>query len=158
MVAGHSLLYLEFLGYALSHLIECEAYLESKVASTIDLSTALASISGKAAKDVAEASEASSATHASAEDVAEHREDVVHVHRREATVAESTGTSEGVVETKLVILLTALGVVQYVVSFCCFLELLLSFLVARVAIRVVFDGYLAVRLLDIVRRSVLANA
>jgi hypothetical protein len=40
--------------------------------------------------------------------------------------------------------------VEHVICLCCLLELLLGFLVAGVTVRVVFDGYLTISLLDLV--------
>ena len=93
---------------------------------------------------------------APSEEVAEHGEDVVHAHAAGAEPAEALPVHAGVSE--LVVALALLGVVEDVVRLGGLLELLLSGLVARVAVRVVLHGELAVCGLDFVRRGRLGDA
>ncbi|CUP85804.1 Uncharacterised protein [Segatella copri] len=81
----------------------------------------------------------------SAKDISKHREDVVHVHA--GTTAESAESTLWPVETKLVILLALLGIVENFVSFGSFLEFLFRLFVARVAVWMILNGYLSIRLL-----------
>ena len=86
-------------------------------------------------------------------DITEHREDVVH---REATTAKATEATHTLrtVEAKLIILLTFLRIVQHIISLGSLLEFLLGFLITRVTVGVIFDGYLSIGLLDIILRGV----
>ena len=93
------------------------------------------------------------------EDVAEHGEDVVHRHAT-AESAERTsvaGCTAHACKAELVIAGTFLGIAQHVVGFGCLLELFFRFLVARVLVGVVLDGFLAVCLLYLVGRCVLVD-
>ena len=62
------------------------------------------------------------------------------------------------IEAERVILLPLLWVMQHVVSLGGLLELRLGLFVAGVAVGVILDGYLAVRLLYLVFRGLLVNA
>ena len=64
--------------------------------------------------------------------------------------SESSESTLWTIESKLVILLSLLRVAQYVVSLGGFLELFLCLLIVRIAVRVIFDGYLSVSLLDFI--------
>lgn len=59
---------------------------------------------------------------------------------------------------ELVVTGTLVGVRQHVVGFCCLLEFLLGLLVARILVRVILNGSLAVGLLYFVGVSVLLDA
>ena len=134
MLTGNVLSYLEFLDDTLVDFLQGQSHLQSQVAASMLLWPTCAT---------AEATET-----VTAEDVAEHREDVVHVHRCPAKASETAAHRS--VKTELVVLLTLLWVVQHVVGLGSLLELLLGFLVAGVTVGVIFDGYLAIRLLDLV--------
>ena len=89
----------------------------------------------------------------SSKDIAEHREDVVHVHLGTKAVEASESAACRSCKSKLVVLLTLLWVVQHVIGLCGLLEFLLSLFVARVSVRVIFDGNLSVCLLDVIFRG-----
>ena len=91
------------------------------------------------------------------ENIAELRENVVEVEAS-STKPAATKAATGGVKAELVILLTLLGVAEHVVGLGSLLELLFGFLVARVLVRVVLDGKLLVRVLDLVCTRVLADA
>ena len=97
----------------------------------------------------------------SAENIAELRENILH---REAAAAEAAETASAARRTahagmaELVVTGTLVGVRQHVVGFCCLLELLLGLLVARILVRVILNGSLAVGLLYFVGVSVLLDA
>ena len=97
----------------------------------------------------------------SAENIAELRENILH---REASAAEAAETASAARRTahagmaELVVTGTLVGVRQHVVGFCCLLELLLGLLVARILVRVILNGSLAVGLLYFVGVSVLLDA
>jgi len=143
MLTCHILAQLEFLRDTLIDLFECQAHFQAKVIAPMLLRTALAT---------AKTSEAMTS-----EDVAKHGEDIVHVHGC-ATEATEAACPHRSVESELIVLLTLLGVVKHVIGFGSLFELLLSLLVARVAVRVIFDGYLAISFLDLVFRCRLADA
>ena len=112
---------------------------------------------GAAAKHLFEAAEtAAEPAAAPAEDITEHGEDVVHVHALAAEATEAACATRSC-KSELVVLLTLLWVVEHVVGLSSLLELLLSLLVARVAVRVVFYGYLSIGLLYLVLRGALVN-
>ena len=94
----------------------------------------LATSASKASK-AAETSET-----ASTKDVAKHGKDVIHAHActSEAALTIHPGKAE------LVVTLTFLRVTKHIISLRSLFELLLSLFVARIAVRVVFDGHLLV--------------
>ena len=126
--------YLEFLGDALIDFLKCQLHFQTQVTASVLLRTTR----------TAETSES-----VAAEDVAEHREDVIHVHAgtTEAAEASEATTHIGTVESKLVILLSGLRIVQYIIGLGSLLELLFSLFVTRITIGVVLDGYLTIRFL-----------
>ena len=142
--AAHVLAYLELLGDTGRNLLKRKAYLQAKVAAAV-LRTALLT-----AAETAETAKAAM----TAEYVAEHGENVVHAE----TAAAETAESAGGLKAELVILLALLRVMEHLVGLGGLLEFLLGFLVAGVAVGVVFDGYLAVGGLDLVVRGLLAYA
>ena len=91
----------------------------------------------------------------STKDIAKHGEDIIHIHGS-AEIAETTHARTR--KAKLIILLAFLRIVQNVVCLCGFLKLLLSFLIARITVWVIFDGDGSIRLLYLVLCSVLVNA
>ena len=107
-----------------------------------------AAAAAKAAK-ASETAKASATAHVATEDVAKHGEDVVHVKPLASETASAThaGMSE------LVVACTLVGVAENVVGLGGLLELLLGFLVARIAVGVVFDGHFLVGLLYLVFRG-----
>ena len=113
------------------------------------------SLTLSASSEASKASKASSP--AVAEDVAKHGEDVIHGESA-STEASTKASRVGTVKSELVILLALLWVVKHVVCFSCLFELLLSLFVARVAVWVVFDGYLAIGFLYFVFGGVLVDA
>ena len=137
---GHVLANLKLLGASCEGFLQGELSLNAQVSSLI-----LLWLSATASKATAESAESP----VSAEDVAKHREDVIHVHAG-STTESAAESALRTVESKLVVLLTLLRVVQNLVSLGSFLELFFRLLVARVAVRVILDGYLAVSLLDFV--------
>ena len=143
---GDILAYLELLSDAGIDFFQCQLYLQTKVTAAMLLRTTLS------------ASETSESV--TAENVTKHRENIVHVHRSTSESAESSesATHVGTVESELVVLLTCLRVVEHVIGLGGLLEFLLSLLVTRIAVRVVFDGYLAIRFLDLVLCCAFADA
>ena len=137
---GYILANLKLLGTSSVSFLQGELGLNAQVATLV-----LLWLSATAAKASTEASE----TAVSAEDVAKHREDVIHIHAGSTTEAAAKAALR-TVESKLVVLLTLLRVVQNLVSLGSLLKLIFRLLVARVAVRVILDGYLAVSLLDFV--------
>ena len=103
------------------------------------------------------ASTAESSEAMSTEDVTEHRKDVVHVHLT-TTEPVKSASAHRACKSKLVILLTFLWVMQHVVGFCSLFEFFLCLLIARVTVRVIFDGNLSVCLLYLVFRGCLLQA
>ena len=143
---GDILAYLEFLGHAVGDFLQAQFHLQAQVAAAVLLWSATS----------AAASETAESSCVSAKDVAEHGEDVVHIH---------AGASEGVeastarsIESEGVILLALLRVVQHIICLCSLLELFLGFFVARITVRVVFDGDRSIRFLNLVLCGVLGNA
>ena len=145
MLTRHVLAHLELLGNTLVDLLQRQAYLQPQVAASMLMSTGRTS-SAKASEAVA------------SKDVAKHREDVVHIHRTAAEASETASGAERSVESELVVLLPFLRVVQHIVSLSCLLELLFSLFVARVAVRMIFDGYLPIGLFDLFLGCRLADA
>ena len=119
----------------------CVSLFQSKLSLYAQVSTLVLLWLGTSAKSAETATEST----VTAEDVAKHREDVVHVHA--CATAETAKSSLRTVESKLIVLLALLGVVKNLVCFGSFLEFFLSLLVARVAVWMIFDGYLAVSFL-----------
>ena len=142
--AAHVLAYLELLGDTGRNLLKRKADLQAKVTAAVLRTTLLATA------ETAETTESAMA----AEYVAEHGENVVH----RKTAAAETAESAGGLKAELVVLLAFLRVVEHLVGLGGLLEFLLGFLVAGVAVGVVFDGYLAVGGLDLVVRGLLAYA
>ena len=146
--AGDVFSHLELLGDARIDFLESQSHLQAQVAASVYLRATTASTTEATSEAV------------SAEDIAKHREDIIHVHRcsAEAIEASAEATAHRTVESKLIVLLALLWVVQHVVGLCSLLKLLLGLLVARIAVGVIFDGYLSVCLLDFVFRGRLADA
>ena len=143
VVASDILAHLKLLGDTCGHLLQGEFHRQPQVGTAI-LRALRASA---AAAETAEAPE----TGMAAKDVAEHGEDVVHVHA--TTSAEASETALRAVEAELVVTAPLLRVVEHVVGFGSLLELLLRLGVSRVAVGVIFDGYLAIGLFDFFIRS-----
>lgn len=93
----------------------------------------------------------------SAEDVAEHGEDIVHGHSptESAEGASVACRTAHACKAELVVAGAFVGIAQHVIGFRCFLEFLFRFLVARVLVGVILDGFLAVGFLYLVGRCVL---
>ena len=147
----------EGLGGAGGNLLQrhLHAYAQVAAATLPWLPASAARASAAHAGCSAEAAEASAA-----EDVAELGEDVLH---REAARAEAAKAAAGEalgthVVAELVIFLTFLRVGEDVVSLRRLLEFLLGGLVAGVAVGMVFEGKLAVGLLQVVGADVFVNA
>ena len=105
-----------------------------------------------AATETSEAGE--SAT--TAKYITEHGEYVVHA---ETTARESTESAHiRTVETKLIVLLAFLWVVENVVGFGGLFEFLLGLLAAWIPVWMVFDGYLAIGFLDLILAGILVYA
>ena len=139
LVAGDVFAHLEFLGDARADFFEREAYLHAHVAAPVLLLPASAAETAKPSE--------------TAEDVAEVAEDVVEVHAAGAETSEAAGRAVHACRAELVVAGTLVGVAQHVVGLCRLLELLLGFLVAGIAVRVVFDGHLLVGTLNLVGRG-----
>ena len=148
--AGDLLLHLELLLYALVDLLKREADASAKVGAAQDL-TATAATS-------AEASEVKATEATTSEEVAEAAEDIFHRHASaEATAtAGSAATDTGM--TELVVALALLWIAQYVIGLSKLLELLFGLLVPGILVGVIFDGELAVGLLQLFGRSALSYA
>ena len=123
----------------------CKSLFQSKLSLYTQVSTLILLWLGTSSAKSAETATESTVT---AEDVAKHREDVVHVHA--CATAETAKSSLRTVESKLIVLLALLRIVKNLVSFGSFLEFILCLLVTRVAVWMIFDGYLAVSLLNFV--------
>ena len=96
------------------------------------------------------------------EDVAELGEDVFHRHSAAGVITASAAEASAEAlrthrVTELVILLALLVVGEYFVSLGRFLELILGRFVARIFVRVIFDGQLSVGLLYFICRGGLAD-
>ena len=148
MGASDVFVYLELLGDAGSDLFQADANFEAKVRTLLNVLPASSSS--------AEASEASETTAkaTTSEDVAKHAEDVVHRH---AGAASETTLAIHSCKAELVVALALLGVVKDIICLSSLLELLLSLLVARIAVRVVLDGHLLVGGLYLGIRGCLAD-
>ena len=107
-----------------------------------------AHLTAVAATTSAEATEAAKASEAT-EEIAKLAEDVLHRHTS-ATEATRPGSTINPGVAKLVIPLTLLRVTQDTIRLGGLLKLLLGTLVARIAVRVVLEGSLSVRLLDFI--------
>ena len=135
------------LGAALEDFLVAERHLDLQVVTARRPGLATATTTSTAAKT----------TESATENIAKVRENILET---EALAAESaaTKTATGGVEAELVVLFTLFGVAEHIVGLGSLLELLFGFLVARVLVRVVLDGKLLVRVLDLVCTCVLANA
>ena len=122
----------------------CVSLFQSKLSLYAQVSTLVLLWLGTSAKSAETATEST----VTAEDVAKHREDVVHIHS--CATAETAKSSLRTVESKLIVLLALLRVVKNLVCFGSFLKFILCLLVARIAVWMIFDGYLAVSLLNLV--------
>ena len=140
VLAGDLLLDLKLLRRPLEHLVQSEVNPYAQVRS--------AHLTAVAAAASAKASEATKTAKAS-EEIAKLAEDVLHRHAS-ATEASWTGGTVHTGVTKLVIPLALLRVAQDTIGLGRLLKLLLRTLVARIAVRVVLEGSLAVRLLDVI--------
>ena len=118
-----------------SYLLEGQMDLDTHVAASADTRSAAAS--SAASEEVTEVETCA------LEDITEMAEDIFHGHAASAESACATHTGEAV----LVVTGTFLRVGQHLVCLRCLLEFLLGFFVAGVLVRVVLDGFLAVRLL-----------
>ena len=94
---------------------------------------------------------ARTAAEGAAKDVAELAEDVLHVHPPETGTAARSAAQA--VVTEAVVLGALLVVLEHFIGLCGLLELLFRRRVARVFVRVVFEGQFAVGLLDIGTRG-----
>ena len=81
-----------------------------------------------------------------AKNITEHRENVIHRHSAAESAEWSTvsGCSAHSCMTKLVVAGTFIRVAQYVVSFGCFFKLFFRFLVTRIFVRMILDGFFPV--------------
>jgi len=52
--------------------------------------------------------------------------------------------------SELIVTGTLVRIAQHFISFGCFLELLFRFLIARILVRVILDGFLSVCFLDLI--------
>ena len=149
LVAGDGLVDLELLGDAVGDLGQRQPDLDADIGAAVHAPAA-----GRRRTEPAPAE-------MSAENIAELRENILH---REAAAAEAAETASAARRAahagmaELVVTGTLVGVRQHVVGFCCLLELLLGLLVARILVRVILNGSLAVGLLYFVGVSVLLDA
>ena len=148
--AGDLLLHLELLLYALVDLLEGEADASAKVGAAQDL-TATAATS-------AEAAEVKAAEATTSEEVAEAAEDIFHRHASAEATATAGGAATDTGMTELVVALALLWIAQYVIGLSKLLELLFGLLVPGILVGVIFDGELAVGLLQLFGRSALSYA
>ena len=88
--------------------------------------------------------------------ISKHGEDIIHIHG--GTEVVETAHTTRTRKSELIIALALLRIMQYIVSLSSFLKLLLSFLVARITIWVIFDGNRSIRLLYLVLCGVFVNA
>ena len=142
------LLYLEFLGSACEDVFERQPYLYSQVAALMSL----CSSASASAKVKSEAS-------ASAEDVTEGGEDIIDVG--EASEASTTSEASRAIHAlfaKLVVASAFVGVMEHIVSLCGFFEFFLGLLVARVAVRMIFDGDTLIGFFDFFGTGIFVNA
>ena len=142
---GDVLAHLELLGNARGNFLQREFHLQAQVA-TFELGrTATATAATKSAE-----------AHV-AEDIAELSEDVAKVHALESAAAKSACAIHACC-AELIVACALLGVAEHLIGFSGLLELLLGFLVARVAVGVVLDGHLLIGFLDFVCRGRLVHA
>ena len=87
---------------------------------------------------------------ATAKDIAELAENIFEVAESAAESACTWTTSARHVKAELVVLRALLRVGENFVSFCRFLEFFFCFFIARIFVRVIFNGELFVRMLDVV--------
>ena len=144
------LLYLELLSSTIHYLCQVKLDTHTLVTSTEHRLAILLTATAEAAKTT------ESATHVTTKDVAKHREYVIHIHAC-ATSAESASTIH-TSKSELVILLTLLRVAENFISLCSLFEFLLSFLISRVTVWMVFDCHLLVSRLYLCVCSALIDA
>ena len=138
----------EFLGCSGSDFLQCQFHTQSQVGSPI-LSRLMAS---------ATKSTESPETAVPAEYITEGREDVVHAEPTGATESTETASAFKAFKAKLVVALPLLRVVEYVISFGCLLEFFLRFLIAGIAVGMIFDSQLSVSFLYLIFCGVLTDA
>ena len=144
--ARYVLTHLKLLGNARSNLLQRQTNLQTKVRATIlrGLMTAT--------------SEAAKSSAMSTEHIAKHREDIVH--RETTSSTERTSTTKATtrsIETKLVILLAFLWIVQYIISLSSLFKLCFSLRVIRITVRMILDSKFSVCFLYFVFRGILAD-
>ena len=148
--AGDLLLHLELLLYALVDLLEGEADASAKVGAAQDLTATAAT--------TAEASEVKASEATTSEEVAEAAEDIFHRHASAEATATTGSAATDTGMTELVVALALLWIAQYVIGLSKLLELLFGLLVPGILVGVIFDGELAVGLLQLFGRSALSYA
>ena len=134
-LAGHIFTHFDLLLTTAVNLFKCQLDLDTKIgaAQHTPCRTATTAETCKAC--------AETAAKQVAEDTSKLREDVVHIHTTLTVCSVDTGMAELIVACFLV------RIAQHIISLGSFLELLLSFLVARIAVRVILQGQFAVGLL-----------
>ena len=137
--------HLKLLGNARSNLLQRQTNLQTKVCSTV--LRGLMSATSEAAKSSA----------MSTEHIAKHREDIVHRETTSSTEGTTTKATARSIETKLVILLAFLWIVQYIISLSSLFKLCFSLRVIRITVRMILDSKFSVCFLYFVFRGILAD-
>ena len=99
-------------------------------------------------------SESTEASTMSTEHIAKHREDIVH--RETTSSTEGTTTTKATarrIETKLIILLAFLWIVQYIISLSSLFKLCFSLRVIRITVRMILNSKFSVCFLYFVFRG-----
>ena len=89
----------------------------------------------------------------STEHIAKHREDIVHRETTSSTEGTTTEATARRIETKLVILLAFLWIVQYIISLSSLFKLCFSLRVIRITVRMILDSKFSVCFLYLVFRG-----
>ena len=142
MRTRHIFFQLKFLFNSCRDFFQIQLYFHSEVRATeFSLLRTSASKSAKASETTTE-----SAAAMAAKNITEHRENVVHRHSAAKSAERSTvsGCSAHSCMTKLVVAGTFIRVAQYVVGFGCFFKLFFRFLVTRIFVRMILDGFFPV--------------
>src|SRR3546814_16177168 len=81
-------------------------------------------------------------------------EDVFHAHAATAESATTSATKAGTLMTVLVVTTSFFSIAQHFVGLSCFLKFIFRLRIARILIRVIFNGHFAVSFLDVFRTGI----
>ena len=146
-LASDILVELQLLCYSICNLLECKAYANTNIRATANLRTASAATTTAKAKSTTE-------------DIAKLREDILHRESTtKATVKSATASSAThTCVTKLVIASTLVGIREHIVCLCSLLKLLLGLFIIWVAVWVILERSLSIRLLYLIGIGVFLDA